>query len=156
MENEKYLNEETYQRNNQKVKKIGKILLIAGVVTLLAGLIMSILGFAQFGNTAVSSFGNNDLNGDSMQNTARGMLGSAGLFAAGGFISVIGFTLVSSGGIAIFISHRREITAYTSQQVMPVAQEGIEKITPTIANSAGTIAQSISKGIEEGKKESNK
>ena len=36
-----------------------------------------------------------------------------------------------------------------------VAQEGIEKITPTVANAAGSIAQSISKGIQEGKKEAD-
>lgn len=35
---------------------------------------------------------------------------------------------------------------------MPVATEGIEKITPTVANAAGSIAESISKGIENGKK----
>ena len=53
----------------------------------------------------------------------------------------------------MFIAHRREITAYTTQQVMPVAQEGIEKITPTVANAACSIAQSISKGVQEGKNE---
>ena len=55
----------------------------------------------------------------------------------------------------MFISHRREITAYTTQQVMPVAQEGIEKMTPTVADAAGSIAKSVSKGIQEGKKEAD-
>ena len=33
---------------------------------------------------------------------------------------------------------------------MPVAQEGIEKMSPTIGNAAGTIGKSIAKGIKEG------
>ena len=36
---------------------------------------------------------------------------------------------------------------------MPVAQEGIEKMTPTVANAAGSIAQSISQGVKEGMKD---
>ena len=53
----------------------------------------------------------------------------------------------------MIVAHRREIAAYTTQQVMPIAQEGIEKITPTISNAAGSIAKSISKGIKEGKED---
>lgn len=90
---------------------------------------------------------------NSTKDTAKGMFGSVGLFALGGFLNFIGFALTIAGGVVMFIAHRREITAYTTQQVMPVAQEGIEKITPTVANAAGSIAQSISKGIQEGKNE---
>ena len=32
MENEKYLSEERYQKNNKKVRSIGKIVLIIGIV----------------------------------------------------------------------------------------------------------------------------
>lgn len=155
MENEKYLSEERYQRNNQKVKSVGKVLLIIGIVTLVISFIMIILGFMGFGNTAVSSIGSESFDNGTMQKTASGIFGSFGLFAIGGFINTIGFALTAAGGITMFIAHRREITAYTTQQVMPVAQEGIEKITPTVANAAGSIAQSISKGIQEGKKEAD-
>lgn len=59
------------------------------------------------------------------------------------------------------ITKRREITAFTMQQVMPVAQEGIEKMTPTMTNAAkemaeqmaptiGNVAKEIAKGIKEG------
>lgn len=44
------------------------------------------------------------------------------------------------------ITKRREIMAFTTQQVMPVAQEGIEKMAPTI----GTVAKEITKGIKQG------
>lgn len=57
------------------------------------------------------------------------------------------------GGMIVMISKRREITAFTAQQIMPVAQEGIEKMTPTIGSAAGTIGKEIAKGIKEGLKE---
>ena len=68
-----------------------------------------------------------------------------------------GFIIVASGMIALSIyifGKRREITAFTVQQVMPVAQEGIEKMAPTVGNAAGSIAQGITKGIKDGLKDS--
>ena len=59
-----------------------------------------------------------------------------------------------SGSIYMF-AKRREITAFTAQQVMPVAQEGIEKMAPTVGNAAGSIAQEITKGIKDGLKDSD-
>lgn len=59
------------------------------------------------------------------------------------------FILISSVMISLFvfsISKRREIMAYSTQQVMPVAQEGIEKMSSTM----GTVAKEITKGIKNG------
>ena len=173
MDNQKLLSEEKYQQNNAKVKKVGKMLLIIGVITLVISIALIIIGFVSTGNSASNAFdkiGSNAINNfnsmdqntvineaqntfNSTKDTAKGMFGSIGLFALGGFLNFIGFALTIAGGVVMFIAHRREITAYTTQQVMPIAQEGIEKITPTIANAAGSIAQSISKGIQEGKNE---
>lgn len=47
---------------------------------------------------------------------------------------------------------RREIVAFGSQQIMPVAQEGIETISPSLGKTAGDIV----KGIKDGLKDSNK
>lgn len=84
---------------------------------------------------------------------------------------MIGFfvTVVSvMGKVMLFsITHRREIMAYGAQQVMPVAQEGIEKMAPTIGKAGasmakemapiyGDIAKEISKGIKEGLKDEEK
>lgn len=67
---------------------------------------------------------------------------------------------------AVFMaSKRRKILAFHAQQIMPVAQEGIEKMAPTIGKAGasvakemapvyGDIAKEISKGIKEGLKES--
>ena len=150
MKNNEYLSEEKYQKNNAKVKTIGKVLLIVGILVFVLGIVLTIIGFIGFGK-----FFDTGNEFDVVKNTANSSFGSFGLFALGGFTSVFGFSLLGAGLIVMFISHRREITAYTTQQVMPVAQEGIEKITPTVANAAGSIAKSVSKGIQEGKKEAN-
>lgn len=71
-----------------------------------------------------------------------------------------------SGSIYMF-AKRREILAFSAQQVMPVAQEGIEKMAPTIGKAGasiakemapayGNIAKEISKGIKEGLKDKEK
>ncbi|MBO5096598.1 MAG: hypothetical protein J6B98_06965 [Bacilli bacterium] len=91
-----------------------------------------------------------------------------------------GFIILASGMISFsmfMFSKRREIMAFTAQQVMPVAQEGIEKMAPTIGKAGANIAKEmapvykdmvkeispvyvdiakeISKGIKEGLKESD-
>ena len=106
-----------------------------------------------FGNTFTTGIESAETGSINNSQMAKGAFGSIGLFALGGFMNVFGFGLTAVGGIIMFIALRREITAYTTQQVMPVAQEGIEKITPTVSNAAGSIAQSISKGIKDGMKE---
>ena len=166
MKKEEYLSEEKYQKSNAKVKNVGKILLIVGIVILVISFILVIVGFIGAGNTAMNGFNsaNNDIinnfgsfngdgfnvNFDEVENTASGIFGNIGLFAIGGFLSSIGFILTIAGGIAMFISHRREITAYTVQQTMPLAQEGIEKMAPTVGSAAGTIGKELAKGIKEG------
>ena len=85
------------------------------------------------------------------------------LYVFGGFIILV--SGIVSLGIYLF-SKRREMLAFGVQQVMPIAQEGMEKMAPTVgkvgatigkevAPAIGDIAKSISKGIQEGKNESN-
>lgn len=171
MENKEYLSEERYQQSNAKVKKVGKSLLIIGIVTLVIGLILLIIGFIGAGNSAISGFdsmsksitndfnslgqGGISINVGGIKDTASGMFGNIGLFAVGGFMITIGFGLIVAGGMIMLIAHRREITAYTTQQVMPIAQEGIQKMAPTVGNAMGTIGKEIAKGIKEGINEVN-
>ena len=72
-------------------------------------------------------------------------------------LSILGGIIVISSCItscSIYLfAKRREIIAFTAQQVMPVAQEGIEKMAPTVGNAAGTIGKSIAQGITSGIKE---
>lgn len=86
------------------------------------------------------------------------------LYMFGAFIIVS--TLMIAGYIYM-LAKRREIFAFTAQQVMPVASEGMEKIAPTIgkvgkeitkemAPAYGEMAKEISKGIKEGLKDKEK
>lgn len=147
MEEKKYLNEEDYQRYTTKLKKVGKILLIVGLVLFAVSIGLIVAGSITFGSTAVTE-------------NVNSALGGMGLFAIGSFMSVFTFAMASVGGMCLFVAHRREITAYTTQQVMPVAKEGIEEMTPTInkatekmAPSAGKVAKEVAKGIKEGLKD---
>lgn len=172
MQKTEYLSEERYQQSNAKVKKIGKILLIIGIITLVISFILLIVGFVGAGNSAMDGFnsmsngiindfnsmGNDGINIDvsGVQNTNSGIFGNIGLFAIGSFMLTIGFGLTIAGGIAMFVAHRREITAYTTQQVMPIAQEGIQKMAPTVGSAMGTIGRELAKGIREGINEADK
>lgn len=71
-------------------------------------------------------------------------------YMIGGFIIIA--SCMISGAIYIF-AKRREITAFTTQQVMPVAKEGIDEMTPTIGNAVGEIAKGIKKGLNDADKE---
>lgn len=74
-------------------------------------------------------------------------VGSTRYFMFGVFIIIA--TLIISLSIFMF-AKRREIMAFGMQQTMPLAQEGIEKMAPTVGNAAGTIAKDVAAGIKEG------
>ena len=81
-----------------------------------------------------------------------------------------GFIILASCIISLsvyMISKRREIAAFSVQQMMPIAQEGIETIAPTVAKTGkevikemapayGEVAKEISKGIKDGMKDEEK
>jgi len=63
----------------------------------------------------------------------------------GGFVVFI--TLIIS--VAIFTTaNGREINAFYAQQQIPVAQEGIEKMAPSVGNAAKEIAKGIKEGLK--------
>lgn len=55
-------------------------------------------------------------------------------------------------GLIYILSKRREIAAFTTQQVMPVAKEGIDEMAPTIGNAVGEIAKGVKKGLNDADK----
>ena len=78
-------------------------------------------------------------------------------YIGGGFIIFISLMI---SGIIYFIAKGRDIAAFTMQGTIPLAQEGLEKITPTMKNvtkemasAYGDIAREVAKGIEKGKKQ---
>ena len=147
MENKKeFLTEENYNNTNKKVKKIGNVLIIVGLILLVGGFILVVSGFLGFGSQL-----NNGMELGQEGVNAGGIFSSFGGFTLGGFLMVPGLFITAIGIIIRFlIGNRREITAYTTQQVMPLAQEGIEKMAPTVGNAVGTIGKELAKGIKEG------
>jgi len=73
---------------------------------------------------------------------------SESLIYLGFGVFVIFFGLIISTGI-FSAAFGRNIFAFKTQQVMPVAKEGIEKMSPTF----GTVAKDITKGVKEGLKD---
>lgn len=73
---------------------------------------------------------------------------SESLIYLGFGVFVIFFGLIVSAGIFL-AAFGRNIFAFQTQQVMPVAKEGIEKMSPTF----GTVAKDITKGVKEGLKD---
>ena len=109
MENEKYLSEERYQKNNKKVRSTGKIVLIIGIVILILGIVAIVFGFTGFGNTFVNGIESADVGDIDDTQMFKGIFGSFGFFALGGFMTFIGFTMTIIGLSLIITSHRREI-----------------------------------------------
>lgn len=69
-------------------------------------------------------------------------------YMLGGFIIAVSFMIASS--IYTF-AKRREILAFSAQQVMPIAKEEIEKMTPTVSKSVEEITRGIKKGLKNDK-----
>ena len=61
----------------------------------------------------------------------------------GGFVIIVSLMLF---GVATLLAKRREIVAFTTQQVMPIAKEGAE----TMASTASAFAKEVAKGVKEG------
>lgn len=148
MDNQKYLDEERYQKNAKRLKIIGGLVLAIGLVIFLIGIALTFVGFTDFGSNAAN------MNLD-VEVQAGKVVGSMGMFALGGFLDMVGFGMLAAGAIIIFIAHKREIAAFTTQQIMPVAKEGIDEIAPTIGNAAGEIAKGITKGVQDAKESSS-
>ena len=116
---EKYLNEEKFKKTNKKVNVIGITLLSIGGLILL-GIIIVLLG---------------------------GFIDPFSKYAPiCGILAVLGFGLFAVGIICFNSSHSRQISAYMMQQHMPLSQEYIKKMSP----SMGNVAKEITKGIKEG------
>lgn len=72
--------------------------------------------------------------------------GSIPFYMFGAFVIIA--SCMIAGSIFMF-TKRREILAFQAQQIMPVAQEGIDKMSPTLGKAAGTIAKGIKEGLKD-------
>ena len=164
-EKKEYLNEEQFQKNKKKIIKISLIVLIAGV---LIGVGLIITGVVKSKNDETTLPKINlevDEKTEKMGNSQAfdNITGSFGTFSKefedsrkkikvapyymfGSFI-ILASAMVA-GGI-YFFAIRREIAAFQTQQVMPIAQEGMEKMAPSIGKVGGEIAREVAKAKKE-------
>lgn len=72
------------------------------------------------------------------------------------FYMIGAFIIISScmiSGFIFLITKRREMAAFSAQQMMPVVQESAEKMAPTLGNVAKEIAKGVKEGLDENGKE---
>lgn len=95
-----------------------------------------------FNNCSFDEYKNNDLTKEYCSvNSATSNFSKMSYLMFGGFVIIA--SCILCGGLYLNLVKKREILAYTAQQVIPVAQEGIEKIAPSIGKVAGEIAKNI-------------
>lgn len=136
MNKKEYLSEEKYQ-------KIKKILITLGFISLAVGVILLILAILVKApeETALGDpnwWGNSKIRSDAESKKAL-------LF----FFSFV-FSIMLPA-MLFGTAYKREIGAFTIQQEMPVKQETIEKMAPSVGEAAGTVAKGIKKGLKDEK-----
>lgn len=120
MNNNQYLNEENYQKTSKRINLVGNILLTLGMLMLISAITIIILAFT--------------------------ILNKPMLIGVAGPLLVFGIAFIGFGGQAKIIGNARSITAYFSQQQIPVAKEAINEMSPSI----GKVAKEVTRGIKEG------
>ena len=142
MRNNKYLNEENYQRINKKIKTGGTIVIFIAVMIIVAGFIINI------GSKGIQVPTMGSENWYEME-TARSEMSFDGtaLMMFGVWLTFIGCI------IRFFIGNRREIMAYSVQTTMPIAQEGIQTMAPTVAEAGATMIKTMAPAMGEVAKE---
>lgn len=123
MNQKQYLSEERYQKVNKVFKIFYLILSIIGIGMIIGGVVLLVK------NSSIDYF-----------NTEK-------LIAVILLVVGVALTILSLGDLFRH-AFTRDITAYYAQQQMPLAQEGIEKIAPSVGVAAKEIAKGIKEGIE--------
>ena len=107
--------------NNEQHLKIKKILKITGGIVFAAGLILAVIGFADF----FAAFG-----GD----------GQPRFF----WCTFLGLPLFAAGLSMLLWGFHREIAQYAKNEITPVAGEAIADLTPAVADMARAAREEVS------------
>ena len=133
MEN-KYLNEEQYQKANRKIKIAGTIVIVLG---------LALLGFGIYTLIMSSKIVEPSMNSSNWfsVSSSKMKMQSMGMFMV---IPSI-FVIIVGCMIRFVIPNQRQIMAYKLQQMIPLTKEGVEEMTPTMKK----VASEITKGIKD-------
>lgn len=136
MNKKEYLSEEKYQKIKKILITLGFISLAVGVILLILAILVKVPEETALGDP--SWWGNSKIRSDAESKKAL-------LFF---FSFVFGIMLPA---MLFGTAYKREIGAFTIQQEMPVKQETIEKMAPSVGEAAGTVAKGIKKGLKDEK-----
>lgn len=135
MNKNEYLSEEKYQKIKKLLITLGFISLAVGIILLILAIIVKIPD----NNSALADpnwWKNSEISGDAESKKVL-------LFF---FSFVFGIMLPA---MLFGTAYKREIKAFNTQQEMPVKQETIEKMAPSVGEAAGTVAKGIKKGLKD-------
>lgn len=103
-----------------------------------------------FNNCAFDEYKNNSITKEYCNaKNSTGEFASTTSIMFGAFICIATCMIA---GIILMIAKRRKILAFTAQQTIPIAKEGINEMAPTFGNVAKEISKGIKEGISEDKK----
>lgn len=136
MNKKEYLSEEKYQKIKKILITLGFISLAVGVILLILAILVKVPEETALGDP--NWWGNSKIRSDAESKKAL-------LFF---FSFVFGIMLPA---MLFGTAYKREIGAFTIQQEMPVKQETIEKMAPSVGEAAGTVAKGIKKGLKDEK-----
>ena len=125
MNNNQYLSEERYQKTSKKLNIIGMCLLFTGFVGIILAIVMQIF----------------EANNMLYNNNAIPYIC--------GFSAFISIPMIGIGIFLLISSKQRQMSAYMIQQQMPIAQEGLEKMSPSMGNAAKEIAKGVKEGLKD-------
>lgn len=124
MENKQYLDEQKYQKIKKVLITIGCISIIIAIALIIIAITMKVPATGEEGWFEISS--------------RRGILF---------FVSFIFGIMIPLP--TLLTAFARDIAAFQAQQAMPVAQESIEKMSPTMGNAAKEIAKGVKEGLKD-------
>lgn len=136
MNKNEYLSEEKYQKIKKLLITLGFISLAVGVILLILAILVKVPEETALGDP--NWWGNSKVRSDAESKKAL-------LF----FFSFV-FSIMLPA-MLFGTAYKREIGAFTIQQEMPVKQETIEKMAPSVGEAAGTVAKGIKKGLKDEK-----
>ncbi|HOZ53757.1 MAG TPA: hypothetical protein PKY25_00255 [Bacilli bacterium] len=136
MKDKEYLSEEKY-------KKVNIFLIVIGIILIVVGIVLIFIGVSNINNTSLSQpefplLGENATTQERFNSTTVAV-----------FTIFFGACFSMIGIVVLIIPFKRKIIAYQAQQIMPVAQEGIEKLGPSVGKVAGDIAREVKKSEKE-------
>ena len=124
------------------LKKLGKLLLVLGLIIVVVGVFTFIVGVG-IGTSTIRPY--------------------FIIYGIGILLSALGITMSIAGGIIIFVGHSKDIENYANEKVIPAAKktynevkpkvkETVDKVTPKVKSAAKEVAKGVSNGIDAFKK----